>query len=67
MKELKMCVRMNKNVLINNLIKREKTPNSDTIDAFREFDVIKKHPENYKRYDSFSEALKDLCMDTPIK
>ena len=36
------------------------TPNVDTIAAMREAEEIKRHPENYKRYSSFSDALKEV-------
>ena len=35
-------------------------PNQDTIDALNEYEEMKKHPENYKKYSSFKEALKDI-------
>lgn len=40
-------------------ISRE-VPNSDTIAAMKEAEVIKTHPELYKRYSSFSELLKEV-------
>ena len=38
----------------------DNVPNADTLTAFDEFEAIKNNPEEYKRYDSFSDALKDL-------
>ena len=35
-------------------------PNADTIAAIKEIEDIKAHPENYKKYKSFADALVDL-------
>lgn len=35
-------------------------PNAETIDAFNEFYKMKKNPDAYKKYSSFSEAMKDV-------
>lgn len=43
-------------------ISRE-VPNSDTIAAMKEVEEMKKHPELYKRYSSFSELLKEVEAD----
>lgn len=43
-------------------ISRE-VPNSDTIAAMKEVEEMKKHPEAYKRYSSFSELLKEVEAD----
>ena len=43
-------------------ISRE-APNADTIAAMREVEEMKKHPELYKRYSSFSELLKEVEAD----
>ena len=43
-------------------ISRE-VPNADTIAAMREVEEMKKHPEMYKRYSSFSELLKEVEAD----
>lgn len=43
-------------------ISRE-VPNADTIAAMREIEEMKKHPELYKRYSSFSELLKEVEAD----
>lgn len=43
-------------------ISRE-VPNSDTIAAMKEVEEMKKHPELYKRYSSFSELLKEVEDD----
>lgn len=33
--------------------------NKETIAAFKEYDYMKAHPEEYKRYDDVTEALED--------
>jgi len=38
-------------------------PNSKTIIAMKEFNEMKKNPKEYKRYASFSDAMKDV-LDT---
>lgn len=43
-------------------IQRE-VPNADTIAAMKEFEEFQAHPEKYKRYSSFAEALKDALED----
>ena len=40
-------------------ISRE-VPNADTIAAMKEAEEMKKHPEAYKRYSSFSELLNEV-------
>lgn len=40
-------------------IKRE-TPNAQTIEALNEYINMKEHPENYKRYASFSDAMSEV-------
>lgn len=40
-------------------IQRE-VPNADTIAAMREVEEMKKHPEAYKSYSSFSELLDEV-------
>lgn len=35
-------------------------PNAETIAAFKERDEMIKHPEKYKRYNSFSELLEEI-------
>jgi len=35
-------------------------PNAETIAAMNEYYIIKEHPEKYKRYASFKEAMKDV-------
>ncbi|MEZ3496547.1 MAG: type II toxin-antitoxin system RelB/DinJ family antitoxin [Lachnospiraceae bacterium] len=35
-------------------------PNSDTIAAMKEAEEFERHPERYKRYSSFREALKEV-------
>ena len=38
-------------------------PNADTIAAMKEAEEMEKNPESYKRYDSFSDALKEVLED----
>ena len=40
-------------------IKRDK-PSPETINAMNEFYEMKKHPEKYKKYSSFKEALNEV-------
>ena len=40
-------------------IKRE-IPNAQTIEALNEYTNMKKHPENYKHYASFSDAMSEV-------
>lgn len=40
-------------------IKRD-VPNDETIAALDEYDDMKANPKNYKRYDSFSDALNEV-------
>ena len=38
-------------------------PNKETIEAFREVEEMKKHPENIKSYSSFADLLKEVEQD----
>lgn len=38
-------------------------PNSETKAALREIQDMRAHPERYKRYSSFSEALREVLSD----
>ncbi len=38
-------------------------PNAETLAAFEEFETIKNNPNKYKRYNSFSDAMKDVLND----
>lgn len=40
-------------------IKRE-TPNAQTIEALNGYTNMKEHPENYKHYSSFSDAMSEV-------
>ena len=40
-------------------IKRE-IPNAQTIEALNEYTNMKEHPENYKHYASFSDAMSEV-------
>ena len=44
------------------IVSREE-PNSDTIAAMNEYYIIKAHPERYKRYSSFKEAMDEVLSD----
>ena len=47
----------------NYSIKDKKVVNLDTNEAFEEFNMIKDNLQDYRRYDSFSDALKDLIEE----
>ena len=38
-------------------------PNAETQAALREFQDMREHPERYKRYSSFGDALKEVLSD----
>ena len=38
-------------------------PNSETQEALREFQDMREHPELYKRYSNFGDALKEVVED----
>ncbi|MDO5445440.1 MAG: type II toxin-antitoxin system RelB/DinJ family antitoxin [Eubacteriales bacterium] len=38
-------------------------PNKETIDAMNEFYEMQKHPEKYKRYSSFRDAMNEVLSD----
>jgi len=38
-------------------------PNAETIAAMNEYQAMKEHPENYKRYSSFKEAMNEVLAD----
>ncbi len=38
-------------------------PNTETIAALNEYYEMKKHPETYKRYSSFRDAVKEVLDD----
>lgn len=38
-------------------------PNQETVDAMNEFYEMQKHPEKYKRYASFREAMNEVLSD----
>lgn len=44
------------------MIQRE-VPNAETVAAMKEAKAIREHPEDYKRYRSFSELLKEVESD----
>lgn len=39
------------------------TPNTDTVAVIKEIEELKKHPEMFKKYSSFSELLKEVESD----
>lgn len=43
-------------------VKRE-APNSATIEALKEYEEMKAHPENYPRYSSFHQAMSEVLSD----
>lgn len=42
---------------------KRKIPNAETIAAMNEYYEMKLHPENYKRYSSFKDALSEVLTD----
>ena len=42
---------------------RRKTPNNETRASLAEYDEMKKSPEKYKRYDSFTDLLDEVFED----
>ena len=56
---LKQCVRVQGLPFI---ISRDE-PNADTIAAMNEYYTIKSHPERYKRYASFKDAMNEVLAD----
>ena len=42
---------------------RREIPNADTVAAMREAEEMSKHPENFKKYSSFSELLQEVEAD----
>lgn len=42
---------------------RREIPNADTVAAMREAEEMSRHPENYKKYNSFSELLQEVAAD----
>lgn len=42
---------------------RGDNPNIETIAAMDEFYEIKNHPQNYKKYSSFKDAMNDILQD----
>ena len=41
----------------------KENPNAETIAAMNEYYEMKAHPEKYKRYTSFQDAIKDVLAD----
>ncbi len=42
---------------------RRDRPNNETVSAMEEFHEMQKHPENYKKYSSFKEAMNEVLSD----
>lgn len=38
-------------------------PNAETVAAMNEYYTMKAHPENYKRYSSFKDAMNEVLTD----
>lgn len=38
-------------------------PNAETLEALREIEEYERHPEKYKKYDTFKEALEEILSD----
>ena len=41
-------------------------PNAETIAAINEYDEMKEHPENYRRYSTFREAMDEALSDAGL-
>ncbi len=42
---------------------RTHSPNKETEDALKEYENMKAHPEQYKRYSSFKDAMHEVLAD----
>lgn len=42
---------------------KAEVPNAETAAALREAEEFEKHPENYKRYSSFSQLVEEVMTD----
>ena len=42
---------------------QEEHPNIETANALSEYDTMKAHPEKYKRYSSFRDAMNEVLGD----
>ena len=59
------------NMFLTQIVKRDgipfeitnPTPNKDLVEALKELEHMKKHPEKYKRYDNLADLEKDLLSD----
>ena len=40
----------------------KEVPNKETLEAVKELERMKSHPEEYKHYDNFEELLKDIGL-----
>ncbi len=64
-----IIVRSGKNVkgdlvrYMQNVVAQE-TPNAETLEAIKEVEMMKAHPENYKGYTDVDEMMEDVNADT---
>lgn len=58
----KQCIVDNQLFSVDNIDdnSQEYQPNQDTIDALNEYKAMKKNKQDYKRYSSFKEILKEV-------
>lgn len=56
---LKQCVRVHD---IPFIVSTDE-PNAETIAALNEYAILKQHPEKYKRYASFKDAMNEVLTD----
>ena len=45
---------------LKNFIPISETPNEETLEAVKEVEEMRRHPENYRSYDSFEEMVSDI-------
>ena len=45
---------------LKNFIPISETPNEETLEAIKEVEEMRRHPENYRSYDSFEEMVSDI-------
>ncbi len=55
----KVSTKINLDPVLKKESPQRDVPNDETIAALDEYDEMKANPENYKRYDSFSDALNE--------
>jgi hypothetical protein len=47
-------------MMFGNVLSEGNDFNADTLEAFKEVEDMKKHPENYKAYDNAEEMIKEI-------